>query len=182
VMTTRRCWRYRRSPRHLRNAPRAGGSVRGISLAACRRAACSASLVKAAPGSPSPRFAVTRLLDRAGSITGGRIRFDGRDITKRAGGRELRRAARCCSVHDLPESARCAESHPRHRPADRRRHAARIAVDFHRRGPRKGRRATGSRPHPRGRKAPCRRLSPRVVRRHVPARDDRHGHGLRTGV
>ena len=38
-------------------------------------------------------LAVMRLLDRAGRITGGRVRFEGRDITH-AGHADLRRAAR----------------------------------------------------------------------------------------
>ena len=64
-------------------------------------------------------FAITRLLDAAGRITAGNIRFRGQDITRISGG-DFRASAWRRDGDDLPESARRAQSDPRRRPSDRR--------------------------------------------------------------
>jgi peptide/nickel transport system ATP-binding protein len=76
---------------HVTFATRRGNveALRGISLAVPAGGVLGV-VGESGSGKSVASLAVMGLLDRAGSITGGRIRFDGQDIT-RAGGRELRR-------------------------------------------------------------------------------------------
>ena len=73
-------------------------------------------------------MAIMRVLDRAARITGGRILFQGQDITRAA------TAATCSDIrgapdlHGVPESARRAEPDPQGRAPDRGCAAARIAA------------------------------------------------------
>jgi ABC-type dipeptide/oligopeptide/nickel transport system ATPase component len=63
-------------------------------------------------------FAITRLLDAAGRITAGNIRFRGQDITRYR--RRFPPSARRGDGDDLPEPAGRAQSDPRRRRPDRR--------------------------------------------------------------